>query len=164
MICTDKQRAEYLYRSYTAVDGLWFRMVEDDSSFEKALRLDEAVWRVMPKIQARKIKEMLGLGNGLDALKTALLAKFEMEGYVLAGPPEERRDGWLLAVRVCPWLEIMKRAERAHLAPTISSVICPAEMEVWAEEFGPGLSIAVSGGCCRGEEICAFALTAAPPR
>ena len=49
----DKVLVEYLRRSYFAVDGLWFMMLEDELSFEKALEMDVKVWGVVPKIQAR---------------------------------------------------------------------------------------------------------------
>jgi len=50
---TDKQIVEYFKRSYTAVDGLWFMKVEEIYGFDTALDIDEEVWKVMPKIQAR---------------------------------------------------------------------------------------------------------------
>ncbi len=52
---------EYLRRSYTAVDGLWFVMVEEAHDFDHALALDERVWQILPKIQARKAREVLGI-------------------------------------------------------------------------------------------------------
>jgi len=158
MLCTEKQRAEYLYRSYTAVDGLWFRIIEDARGFDEALAHDTAVWRVMPKIQARKIKEMLGLSAGMDHLKTALLAKFEMEGYETAGPPVKTEDGWTMTVTLCPWVEILKKVGREHVAESISGTICPAEMKVWGAEFGDNISVTVSRGLCTGGRECEFTL------
>ena len=72
---TDEQKAEYFRRSYTAVDGLWFMKVEEKRGFEEALQLDEAVWKVLPKIQARTIKAMLNLCSGLDGLQEAIAAR-----------------------------------------------------------------------------------------
>ena len=62
---TEEQKTEYFRRSYTAVDGLWFMKVEERMSFEQALQIDEAVWRVLPKIQARALKAMMDLPAGL---------------------------------------------------------------------------------------------------
>lgn len=50
---TEMDKTEYFRRSYRAVDGLWFMMIEKKHGFDEALELDEAVWRVLPKIQAR---------------------------------------------------------------------------------------------------------------
>ena len=63
-----QQVADYFNRSYKAVDGLWFMKVEEKYGFDSALELDNEVWKVMPKIQARMIKSFLGLENGSDAL------------------------------------------------------------------------------------------------
>lgn len=46
--------------------------VEEALGFDQALKLDEAVWRVLPKIQARTLKGMLNLKDGLADLKRAL--------------------------------------------------------------------------------------------
>ena len=57
---SSQQVAEYFSRSYRAVDGLWFMKVEEKLGFDAALELDNEVWKVMPKIQARMIKQFLG--------------------------------------------------------------------------------------------------------
>ncbi len=63
----DKALIEYLRRSYTAVDGLWFVMVEEAYGFQQALELDEQVWEILPKIQARQARQVLGItGNSCD--------------------------------------------------------------------------------------------------
>ena len=60
---TEEQKTEYFRRSYTAADGLWFMMVEERLGFEQALQIDEAVWKVLPKIQARTMKGMMHLAG-----------------------------------------------------------------------------------------------------
>ena len=40
---------EYFKKSYFAVDGLWFLIVEEENSFEYALELDKKVWKVLAK-------------------------------------------------------------------------------------------------------------------
>ncbi len=65
---TDAQKIEYFNRSYKTVDGLWFVKCEERYGFDVALDMDDAVWQVIPKIQARKIKEFTGLTEGIDAL------------------------------------------------------------------------------------------------
>ncbi len=61
---TDKQKMEYFHRSYLAVDGLWFMKIEENFGFETALKMDEAVWKILPKIQSRIIKAMMNHENG----------------------------------------------------------------------------------------------------
>ena len=53
---TDVQIAEYYHRSFSVVDGLWFMKIEERYGFEAALDIDSEVWKVVPKIQARKLK------------------------------------------------------------------------------------------------------------
>ncbi|MCJ7722279.1 DUF6125 family protein, partial [Candidatus Bathyarchaeota archaeon] len=60
---SSQQVADFFNRSYKAVDGLWFMKVEEKYGFDAALELDNEVWKVMAKIQARKIKSFLGLKN-----------------------------------------------------------------------------------------------------
>ena len=38
-----EKSSEYFKRSFFAVDGLWFMMLEDETSFKKALEIDEKV-------------------------------------------------------------------------------------------------------------------------
>jgi len=63
---TYKQIAAYFHRSYAAADGLWFMKVEEKCGFETALEIDDQVWKVLPKIQARMLKSMLLLDEGME--------------------------------------------------------------------------------------------------
>ncbi len=78
---SSQQVADYFNRSYKAVDGLWFMKVEEKHGFDAALELDNEVWKVMPKIQARMIQSFLGLENGSEALLESLVTKLELEGF-----------------------------------------------------------------------------------
>ncbi|HNU39958.1 MAG TPA: DUF6125 family protein, partial [Methanothrix sp.] len=78
---TEEQKTEYFRRSYTAVDGLWFMKVEESLGFEQALQIDEAVWRILPKIQARALKAMMNLPAGLAGLEQVLSARLALEGF-----------------------------------------------------------------------------------
>ncbi len=59
MKLTDKEISEYLHRCYTAADGLWFVKVEEKYGFDSALDIDKEVWKVIPKIQSRFLKNKL---------------------------------------------------------------------------------------------------------
>ena len=78
---TDKQIAEYFKRSYTAVDGLWFMKVEERYGFDTALDIDNDVWQVMPKIQARKLKTLGGLEDGWESLQKCITTKLTLDGF-----------------------------------------------------------------------------------
>jgi hypothetical protein len=132
----EKIKTEYFKRSYFAVDGLWFMMAEKMFSFDEALMLDKEVWSVLPKIQARKIKELLSIdGDGIFNFKKALGQRFDMEEYDYEFSLID--DNHIrLFIHKCPWLEIIRKSGRESLASKISGVICPTELNVWAKEFG----------------------------
>ena len=110
---TDEQKTEYFRRSYTAVDGLWFMKVEERLGFDEALRLDEAVWKVLPKIQARALKGMMHLPGGLEGLEQALSARLALEGFEYEIEP--RSEGFAVIVKRCPWHDLMIKSGRGEL-------------------------------------------------
>ena len=130
---TESDKIEYFRRSYRAVDGLWFMMIEKKHGFDEGLELDEAVWRVLPKIQARAIKSMLNLECSLDGLEEAIAARLALEEFDYELKPEE--GGFAVEIRRCPWHDIMVRSGREDLSGRVSQVICQAENQVWAQEF-----------------------------
>jgi hypothetical protein len=130
---TDKQKAEYFRRSYTAVDGLWFMKLEEKHGFEEALQLDEAVWEVLPKIQARTIKAMMNLDYGLDSLQVAIAARLDLEGF---GFELKRHDDrFLVIIHRCPWHDLMIKSGREKISKRVSDLICWVENSMWAKEF-----------------------------
>ena len=130
-------KIEYLRRSYFSVDGLWFVNCEARLSFDAALEIDEAVWRSMGKIQARKARELAGGLPGLEGLALALPIKFESEGWGYRLTKGD--DALSVEVDSCPWYKILERSGRTHLEPQISKAICQTEYAEWAKEFGEGI-------------------------
>ncbi len=51
-------------KNWHTVDGLWFRGVEDKFGIDAALELDVRMWSAMSRTEARRIKEILGIGEG----------------------------------------------------------------------------------------------------
>jgi hypothetical protein len=157
---TDEQKTEYFRRSYTAVDGLWFMKVEESLGFDEALRLDEAVWKVLPKIQARALKGMMKLEDGLEGLEEALSARLVLEGFDFE--MERREDGFAVIVKSCPWHDLMIKSGREKLSEQVSDLICRVENSMWASEFcraeeegfGREIKFEREERICRGERIC----------
>jgi len=57
-------------------------MVEKNFSLKEALRIDEKVWRVLPKIQAREVRKLFDLQeNTFQNFLKALRVKLEAEDY-----------------------------------------------------------------------------------
>lgn len=130
---TDEQKAEYFRRSYTAADGLWFMMVEEKYGFEASLQLDEAVWKVLPKIQARTIKAMMKLNSGLEGLQEAVSARLHLEGFDYDLKRQE--NGFEVIVKKCPWHDLMIRSGRLELSEKVGELICRVENSAWSQEF-----------------------------
>jgi len=153
-IPSEQAMIEYLRRSYTAVDGLWFVKVEETDGFDTALELDRQVWQVMGKIQARAARKILGLdSNDLDALAAFLRLKFFAENYqaeILRPDPATLE----ISLTRCPWVEILKKTGRLHLAKTIANLICRNESEAWAKEFGQQVHFSADKTLCGGYGRC----------
>jgi hypothetical protein len=148
---TDRQIAEYFRRSYTAVDGLWFMKVEGQYGFEAALRMDEEVWKVLPKIQARMLMSMIGLNKGMEGLCRAVETRLDLEGFEF----EAEKDANSLKIHInrCPWHDLMVKSGRESLSGRVGDLICGLENAVWASEFGD-IAFERSDRICKGDERC----------
>lgn len=147
-----RQVAEYFARSYRAVDGLWFIKVEEKDGFDAALDVDDEVWKVMPKIQARMIKSFLGLENGQDALLESLVTKLELEEFKFT--TEKTEDGFRITITDCPWHNLMIKSGREHLAERVGTKICTTEYQVWASEFTKTIKFKLTSQKCDKAENC----------
>ncbi len=147
---------EMLRRSYFAVDGLWFVMIEEDDGPARAMELDERVWRVMPKIQARKARQLLGCdGDSPADVVRCMALKFAAEGHeheVRVTSPDEAE----IVGTECPWREALESAGRVHLGPEIADRVCATEGAMWASEFGADIEFRLAEAICHGGECCRF--------
>jgi hypothetical protein len=149
------QTLEYLRRSYSSVDGLWFMKVEEDAGFDKALDIDEKVWHVMPKIQARAMKSFYGATGadcGLDALRECFEAKLTLDGFVYSVKSD--KTCFTVIISQCPWYDKLVKSKRTHLTGRIGNRICIAEYSGWAAEFGCTFAFKSSGRICSGCADC----------
>lgn len=153
---TDKQIAAYFHRCFTAVDGLWFMKAEEKFGFEKALELDNDVWRVFPKIQAREMKAMLHAESGIAALQECFTTGFELKGFDFKAVSGKQGNGFSLLINDCPWHNTMVKSKRTHLSAKIGNTICQTEYSTWASEFGKDIRFAFDKQprICQGGQQC----------
>jgi hypothetical protein len=168
---THDQIRECLVRSYTSVDGLWFMKVEEHFGFDRALEIDQSVWEVMPKIQARQLKSMLGVDSGVEALWVCYSEKLTLDGFdfqifssshtpsqVELGKEMDGTGGaereFTIRIAFCPWYDKLVRSNRGHLAAAIGKRICTAEYSAWAKEFGCRFEFGKEGKLCEGTSFC----------
>jgi hypothetical protein len=151
---SDKEISAYFQRSYTAVDGLWFMKVEDRESFEEALDVDDEVWKILAKIQARTLKSISCLDHGVDALFECLTTKLNLEQYLFSAERFSDGSGFMIVIGECPWNEMMIKSNRQHLAGKIGTRICRTEYTVWAHEFDGNIEFEMNDFLCDGDRNC----------
>ena len=149
---TDRQVAEYFHRSYKAVDGLWFMKVEDKYGFNAALDIDKEVWKVLPKIQARMIKSMLGKSEAQVTLLESLAVKLSLEGFKFKAEQDKR--GFRILISDCPWHNLMTKSGREKLSGAVGTAICNIEYSVWASEFDENMEFTLETQKCKGSKQC----------
>lgn len=149
---TPTQIAEFWHRSYTAVDGLWFMKIEEKNGFEAALDIDNEVWKVFPKIQARLLKTMGKLGNGIDALYECLITKLAIEGFKFEA--KKFGNGFTIIIEECSWHNLMVKSGREKLSGKVGTLICNTEYSAWASEFGPDIKFELKDQICEGTPSC----------
>ena len=154
---SSKQVVDYYHRCYKAVDGLWFMKVEEKYGFDSALEVDDDVWKVMPKIQARMIKSFLGLESGPDALLEGLVAKLDLDEFKFSS--EKTKNGFRINDTDCPWQNLMIKSVREHLCESVGKTVCNTEYSVWVSELAPEMKFELKAQKCCKSKYCILDFT-----
>ena len=155
---SEKQIGDFYHRSYTAADGLWFMKVEEKYGFDIALDIDNEVWKIVPKIQARMLKSMGNTGDGIDALIQCLETKLHLEKYKFHTEKIDN-NGYKIVVTTCPWHDLMVKSGRRDLSGKVGKRICTSEFSTWAHEFDPRVKFKMETRICCGEKNCILSFT-----
>lgn len=150
----DKQIAEFYHRSYATVDGLWFLKIEEKYGFDAALDIDNEVWKVLPKIQARVLKSVSKTEKGMEALFDCLTTKLTLEGFTFKAEETADNGGFRVIVQRCPWHDLMVKSGRENLSGKVGDIICKTEYSVWASEFDDSIRFELQSQICKGSEFC----------
>ncbi len=71
-----EQLADFIFlhlRNMWAVDGLYYLGIEEKFGTKAATEIDQKVWKIMGKIEARKLKELLAIkGDDIPSMMKAL--------------------------------------------------------------------------------------------
>ena len=124
--------------------------VEERDGFDAALEVDNEVWKVLPKIQARQLKSLLNAGEGIDGLYDCLTTKLTVEGFEYESQKEN--VSFSLSISQCPWRKLLLKSGREHISERTSQTICQTEYSVWASEFG-GIQFTLQR-TCKGFDGC----------
>ncbi len=155
----EEQKTRYFHRSFSFTDGLWFMKVEERYGFDTALEIDREVWSIVPKVQARMMKEFGGAGDGLETLREALETKHSIEDFRFSIEDHEDGTGFSVIISQCPWYNLMKKSGRELFAERVGNAVCTAEYPLWAAEFGDGIEIDMPVRLCRNESQCIIRFT-----
>lgn len=144
---------EYLRRAYQALDGLWFMMSEKAVGFDQALELDRRVWEILAKIQARKARELTECtGNGPGELARCFSLKLAADGHRFESAADDREVRFV--IHGCPWLDLLRKSDRQHLALKVAQIICTTEGRAWCREFGGEYEFDMPLMACAGTDRC----------
>ena len=157
---TPEQVREYLQRVYQAADGLWFLKVEEKYDFETALDIDNEVWKVLPRIQARTLKTMGGLKDGPEAFRECIETRLMLDDYRFKIITNDR-GAFDVVITECPWHNAMMKSGRAHLSSNVGRKICTTEYEAWIREFKAGLKFTFITRLCEGQPECVISFAKA---
>jgi len=135
--------------------------LEDKFDFDTALEVDNEVWKVFPKIQAREIKTMLKAKEGIEDLKHCLTTGFELKGFVFTVENVDKNKGFDIVITSCPWHTMIAKSHRAHLSAKVGDTICRTEYSTWAAEFGDNIIFAfdTQKRICAGGQECVLHFT-----
>jgi hypothetical protein len=154
----DKQKADFYYRSYTSMDGLWFMKVEDRYGFDAAVDIDVEVWKVLPKLQARILKPLVSGDTPMERFYECYTTRLALDGFQF--DTEKTDNGFRVMVKRCPWYEFMVRSNRGELCAKVLTAICHTVQPGWAREFGENIEFDLPSQMCQGAGSCMFQFSA----
>jgi hypothetical protein len=126
--------------------------VEEKRGFDEALDVDNEVWKIMPKIQARMIKSFLGLETGPAALFEGVVTKLELDGFKFNAKKTE--NGFRITINDCPWHNLMIKSGREHLAEAVGETVCTTEYGVWVSELAQDMKFELKSKKCKNKKHC----------
>ena len=95
-------------------------------------------------------------GTDKEALVKAPKFKLDAEDFVSALHIENCQIK--ITITRCPWLALLKKSKRKHLAEKISDAICSIEYKIFAEEFVGPVDFDMISRRCSSDQACTFVL------
>lgn len=154
-----EKAAEFFRGAYAGIDGVWFMCIEEKYGLGEAAELDARVWSTFARILAKRImREFNVRGDGLDTLVRTIALRWRMEKWRFDVPVCEG-DKAVMVVRVCPWLEALRKAGREHVIPAMCGEVCEAVYRSWAETINPNIHLERPRRMGSGDPFCEFRYT-----
>jgi hypothetical protein len=125
-------------RNIWRVDGLYFLGIEERLGTEEATRIDANSWKVMGRIEARELKQELGLKQSDVAALIQTLRCTSWALYQTAKEAEVSDDSAIFRVSRC-------RTQETRLKKGLGEFPCRrvrfAYLKSFAEEFNPNIEV-----------------------
>jgi hypothetical protein len=130
--------------------------VEERHGFDEALEIDNEVWKVIPKIQARMLKSTSQIGNknGIEALFKCFTTKLTLDGFSYKVEKIGDNGSFRVIIDKCPWYELMVKSERERLSGKVGTRICNTEYSIWASEFDKDIRFELKDQICKDSNFC----------
>lgn len=124
-------------RNMWAVDGLYYLGIEERFGTEAATEIDAFVWKIMGKIEARRLQKLLGLGNDLDSMIKGL--KYSGWAMDLEDKDwEEADDGVLLRTIRCR-VQLTRQKDELEVFPC--KVVRWGFLKAFAKVFNENIEV-----------------------
>lgn len=154
---TDADKLFYFENNFFAVDGVWMLETEKEIGWDRALKIDIAVWTRLMKIFIRRIKEYLKIEtNSLDDLIEIITFRWSIEGWDYRVIKKNESDVVVNIIK-CPYKSIMERIpNRREKIPLICKNMCEPFYKAAFKDFNPNIILERTKFMGLGDHICDF--------
>ncbi|MFX0012183.1 MAG: DUF6125 family protein [Candidatus Hermodarchaeota archaeon] len=154
---TAEDKLFYYERNFVSLDGLWMLEIEKEIGWERALKIDVAVWTQLLKIIIRRIKNYLNIKtNTLDDLIEIITFRWSIEGWEYQVNPISKTEA-IINVTGCPYKSSMDRnPERHDKIPLICKNMCEPFYREAFRDFNPKIKLERKKSMGKGDKVCEF--------
>ncbi|MFX0028759.1 MAG: DUF6125 family protein [Candidatus Hermodarchaeota archaeon] len=154
---SDVDKLFYYSRFFTTLDGLWMLEIEKEIGWDRALKIDVAVWTRLFKIIIRRLKRYLNIEtNTLDDLVEILTFRWSIEGWKYRVNRISELDV-VIEVNECPYKASMDRNEERHdKIPLICKGMCFPFYQAAFKDFNPNIVFRREKSMGLGDSYCTF--------
>jgi hypothetical protein len=154
---TNEDKLFYYERNFVTLDGLWMLEIEKEIGWDRALKIDVAVWARLLKIIIRRIKNYLNIKtNNLQDLVEIITFRWSIEGWKYKVNKISDSEV-VINILECPYKSSMDRnPERYDKIPLICKNMCEPFYKEAFTDFNPKIKLEREKSMGKGDNICDF--------
>jgi hypothetical protein len=152
---SDKDKLFYFENNFKTLDGLWFNKIEENSSFELALKIDTNVWHKLYEIAFKRVHRYLHLqSNDLANLIKVISFIFSCEGLDFS-ITENNADEVSMRISGCPYIEVMTRIPlRRPYMERICKEMCISYINKAVKSYNSAIKLTRTRFLGAGDKFC----------